>query len=181
MKRVCMIKTYPLTLLSFLLLTLVCLHSCKKTDPNSILNNLPGGIPPGIPDMPAITPEGIALDTPVTKNIGVAGGSITSADGKIQLTIPAGALLTSTDISIQPISNGCPGGIGLAYDLLPNGTKFEKPATLIFHYTDEDLGGTDPYFLFMAYRDSVDEWLADIVYPACEPLAKTVTSGFQHC
>ena len=72
-----------------------------------------------------VTPLPTAIGNPVgsavTKEIGTSGGSITSPDGRITLTIPAGALNTNTSISIQPIENTTPNGVGLSYDFLPNG------------------------------------------------------------
>ena len=172
-------KTWLLYLLFFILITVVFLISCVKTDPNSILNNIPGGT--GTNDItPAYTDVGTPVGNPVTKTIGPSGGTIASDDGILQLTIPAGALTVSTDITIQPTTNPCPGGIGLAYDMLPNGTKFAKPASLSFHYTDEDLDSTEPYFLFVAYQDSLGEWLADIVYRDVDTTAKTVTLDINH-
>lgn len=161
-------------------LILFCFNSCKKTDPALIANNLPGGIPTGIDIQPAYTAIGMPVDSAVSKTIGAAGGSITSSDGRMQLNIPAGALTTNTVITIQPITNECPGGIGLAYDMQPNGTKFTKPATLVFHYTDEELDSTDPYFLYVAYQDSLYEWLSDFVYRDVDTLAKTVTLNINH-
>jgi hypothetical protein len=172
-------KTFLLYPLFFILLIVLFLISCVKTDPNSILNNLPGG-PGGNDVTPAFTNVGTPVGDPVTKTIGAAGGTIASGDGRMQLTIPAGALSVSTDITIQPVTNECPGGIGLAYDMLPNGTKFAKPATLVFHYTDEELDSTEPYFLFVAYQDSLYEWLADIVYRDVDISANTVTLDINH-
>ena len=96
---------------------------------------------------PAITPVGTPAGDPITKTIGISGGSIASPDSVMELVIPAGALPANTDITIQPVTNEAPGGIGLAYDLLPDGTTFSKPATLTFHYTDEDINGSLPEFL----------------------------------
>jgi hypothetical protein len=54
-----------------------------------------------LPDSTAIgAPDG----KPVSKEIGPAGGSITSDDGRVELIFPEGALTTATVISIQPLS-----------------------------------------------------------------------------
>ncbi len=179
-KPVYMNNAQPFNRLTIILLILFCFNGCKKTDPASIANNLPGGIPTGIDIQPAYTASGMPVDSAVSKIIGAGGGSITSGDGRMQLNIPAGALTTNTVITIQPISNECPGGIGVAYDMQPNGTKFTKPATLVFHYTDEELDSTDPYFLYVAYQDSLYEWLSDFVYRDVDTLAKTVTLNINH-
>jgi hypothetical protein len=70
----------------------------------------------------------------VSKVIGAAGGTISSADSRVTLTIPAGALPKDTQILIQPITNEAPNGLGAAYRFLPDGITFAKPASLTFHY-----------------------------------------------
>ena len=163
---------------SLLLLSSILLVSCKKDITDLI--NLPSNPGDTSIESPAFTAIGTPVGNPVTKNMGPGGGSISSDDGIIQLTIPAGALSVNTDITIQPITNECPGGIGLGYDLLPNGTKFKIPVTIIFHYSDDDLAGTDPYLLFTAYQDSISEWLADIIYRDVDTIAKTLTKDIMH-
>src|SRR5882724_5183128 len=61
---------------------------------------------------PAITTIGTPVGNPVTGNIDASGGSLTSADGKLGLVIPPGALSASTAISIQAVTNTAPGGVG---------------------------------------------------------------------
>src|SRR5450755_5139363 len=120
-----MLRTY------FILLIIACALSCKKT---STTGNNSSGNDTSV----AITAIGTPIGIPVTKTIGAAGGTIISADGRAELDIPAGALSSDLAISIQPITNECPNGAGVAYDFLPNGTKFLIPATLTIHYTDDD-------------------------------------------
>src|SRR5688572_14102270 len=110
--------------------------SCKKNDSD----NTPS------PDIKhAITPVGDPVGNPVTKTIGTAGGSLNS----------------NTDITIQPVTNTSPGGKGLAYNLLPDGTKFNKPATITFNYTNEDLPDNLPFFINIAYQDQTGAWIPD--------------------
>src|ERR1700759_5181798 len=92
---------------------LVC--SCVKTSLTG--NNLPGNNITGSGDTSAaITAIGTPIGSPVTKTIGASGGTIISADGRAELNIPAGALSSDLAISIQPITNECPNGVGVAYD-----------------------------------------------------------------
>ena len=79
--------------------------------------------------------KGDPQGTAATQTIDAGGGSVTSADGRITLNIPAGALGTATAISIQPITNTTPNGIGSAYRLQPEGTIFGMPVSLTFHLT----------------------------------------------
>jgi hypothetical protein len=167
---------YPPIFFSRLFLFLLCLVlfcGCKKTDSSN--NNPPGNNPP-----PAITPIGTAVGNPVSKNIGASGGFIASPDGRLELNIPAGALSSNTDISIQPVTNEAPGGIGLSYHLMPDGITFSKPVTLSFHYTNSDVNGTDPYLLYIAYQDSAFAWKADFKKRDVDTISKTVSLGISH-
>jgi hypothetical protein len=89
----------------------------------------------------------------VSKEIGEVGGSVTSADGRLTVDIPAGALTESTMISIQPISSTLPMGIGDAYRLSPEGQIFSLPATITFNYDDTALRGSSSQLLYIAYQD----------------------------
>ena len=105
------------------------------------------------------TAVGLPTGTVVsTVSIGPAGGSVTSADGKMFIAIPASALAASTVISLQTISNNAHGKIGSAYRLTPNGQTFAKPVTLTFTYSDVDLDGTAPLFLGAAFQTPTGFW-----------------------
>lgn len=126
------------------------LYGCEKIipdDPNSTNNQTPSP-----------TPVGSAIGTLVTKSIGSAGGSIASDDGNIELIFPAGALAANTDISIQPISNNAPGGLGNAYRFLPEGAKFATAVTAKFHYTPNDLAESLADLMGIAFQDSAGIW-----------------------
>ncbi len=127
----------------------------------------------------AITAVGTPIGDPVTKTIGAAGGTISSADGRMDLIIPPGALSSDVAITIQPITNECPGGLGAGYDFLPNGTKFSTPATLVFHYADSDVNGTDPDLIYYATQDSSHAWDVDIEKDV-DTVAKTISYDVHH-
>lgn len=160
-----------LSRLILLLLSCIYLFGCKKdnatADPRTDLQ-------------PAITPIGTPVGSPVSKSIGNAGGSLISPDGRFKITIPSGALNSNTNITIQPVTNEAPGGIGLAYDLLPNGTTFSKPITLTFNYTNAEVPDNIPYFLFIAYQDSARAWKADARQRDFDTVAKTVSLDVDH-
>jgi hypothetical protein len=161
-----MLRTY------FILLIIACALSCKKT---STTGNNSSGNDTSV----AITAIGTPIGIPVTKTIGAAGGTIISADGRAELDIPAGALSSDLAITIQPITNECPGGLGAAYDFQPNGTKFSTPATLVFHYADSDVNGTDPDLLYYATQDSTRAWDVDIEKDV-DTVAKTISFDIDH-
>lgn len=107
---------------------------------------------------PAATDVGTELEDPVTGDIGPEGGSLTSADGRLIVTVPEGALDEDTTLEIQPITNEAHGGIGSAYRLSPDGLAFAVPATLAFAYEDADLAGSDAGVLGVAFQDEDQYW-----------------------
>lgn len=68
--------------------------------------------------------------------IGAAGGTVVSADGNATVIIPAGALTSSTSISISPTAAAptTPVPVGQGYDLSPSGTQFTVPVTIKLKY-----------------------------------------------
>jgi hypothetical protein len=159
-----------------IIICLATLVACKKT--NNIAGNNPGGSDTTY--IPVITPLGDTAGTPVSGSIGTDGGTLTSSDGRIQLIIPRGALSQTTNITIQPIVNLCPGGLGLAYDLLPTGTKFAIPASLVFNYTDDDVNGTEPLLLCSAYQDSAGAWQYNDTEKDVDTVNKKISFDINH-
>lgn len=133
-----------------ILFSIIILSSCKKNDITA----------PSNPQKGKVTEKGTSVADAVSKSIGSEGGSITSADGIITVTIPGNAVSSTTTFSIQPIINKTPNGIGLAYRLLPEGTHFDKPVTITFHYSNGLINGSLPQFLHIAYQDTSGIWLA---------------------
>ncbi len=88
------------------------------------------------PDEITVTATDNTTSSAVTAS---AGGSITSADAKLELTIPAGALAADTEIAINLFGDaqlpealdGLAGDI-TAYDLGPDGTTFSAPVEISF-------------------------------------------------
>lgn len=124
--------------------------SCKKN--KNIINEPPI-------DESTSTPVGVPVGDAVKKTINQQGGELTSADGTIKVIIPAGALEASKEISIQPINNELPGGIGNAFRILPHGVSFKKPVTVKVSYKPEDLAETLPELLDIAYQDTAGNWI----------------------
>ena len=170
-----------------LLMILASLAGCKKAV-SLITNNLPPPPPTTVDSSgtgfdtipPAVTPVGTPVGNIITKTIGASGGSITSDDGRVQLTIPPGALSANTNISIQAVTNTCPGGIGVSYDLLPNGTKFSTPASLTFNYADSDVDGTDPLLIYTAFQDSIGQWEVVDSDKEVDTVGKTISFDINH-
>ncbi|WP_247237155.1 hypothetical protein [Telluribacter sp. SYSU D00476] len=162
----------------FLCLTLAaCMASCN-TDPGAVDPDNPGDNP-GKPAAGAVTPVGSPEGTATTATIGPAGGTIESADKQVIVQIPAGALATSQTISVQPISNNCPGGTGRAFRLTPHGITFTKPATITFQYSETDVNGSNPALLRIAYQNSKGIWQSPAV-KSLDTTAHTVTVQTTH-
>jgi hypothetical protein len=130
------------------------LASCSKLKPDLPVVTQP----PTQQSTGLVTPVGVPAGNAGSKTIGSGGGSITSADGRFTITIPAGALSTDKTITIQPISNTNVAGTGTAYRTKPDGEIFAKPVTLTFHYTDADTSGSFIEAMGIAYQDSKGVW-----------------------
>lgn len=128
----------------FLLIT-----GCKKSSKNS-------GSPLLFGD-PVVTAKGQPVGTVVTKQIDAAGGSLTSQDGKLSITVPAGTVSSSTTFSIQPINNTLNQGKP-AYRLLPEGITLDKPVQLSFHYNNADLANTNEDLLILYFQTAQGSW-----------------------
>ncbi len=131
-----------------------------------------GGMP-----VAAVTAVGAQSSAPVTAMIGPAGGTVTSADQRLQITIPAGALSANTTIGIGSITNTAPGGMGAAFRLTPNGQTFAVPITLTYKPAGEL--DTDPSQVGLAFQTSSMTWQ---IVPgiAADTTAGTFTSTVTH-
>ncbi|GAA4739657.1 hypothetical protein [Flavisolibacter ginsenosidimutans] len=125
-----------------LLLTAFC--QCKKGDTEK----------PGITAAEQVKRDhGQLTGASVKQSIGVAGGSLTSADGGLTLSVPAGAVDAATEFSIQSVENMLQTK-GKAYRLLPEGTKFKKPVTLVYSYAGAGVRAEEAAYLFLVYQDA---------------------------
>lgn len=122
----------------------------------------PAPLPPPIqqeePRRATATEAGKPLGPAVTRIISSAGGVIESADGVLRVAIPAGALASEAEVSIQPISNHAPGNVGGAYRLGPEGISFAIPVRLTFGFTPEQVLGTAPQLLRVASQTPEGFW-----------------------
>lgn len=93
-----------------------------------------------------------------TATIGAAGGELTSEDGRLTITIPAGALAADTAIVIDPITNFAPAGLGHAYRLTPEDTTFAKPVTITMTAGGDDLVDISIGGLMIAFQNADSMW-----------------------
>ena len=66
--------------------------------------------------------------------IGPDGGIVTSADGRLTLAIPPGALDEDVMIAIEEVDDGPDGAIGAVYEISPKLTMLAVPAELVYDY-----------------------------------------------
>ncbi|MGZ4020170.1 MAG: hypothetical protein ACXVJ5_14040, partial [Flavisolibacter sp.] len=157
--------------LFFALLAFVCIAtSCRKGTGDPAPPTLSKGTP---------LPKGTPVGNAVTKTIGVAGGTISSSDSGIIVTVPAGAVSANIEFSIQAITNTAPNGIGGSYLLLPEGKHFDKPVSIQFKYTDDQLEGTVAEDLLVAYQDTAGVWNA-AGGAQLDTIHKTITVTSEH-
>jgi hypothetical protein len=120
-----------------------------------------------------VTPiAAVPVAIPSTASIGPSGGSIQSADGRLTLKVPAGALASATTLSIVPAENTAPNHFGSAYALTPVGLAFARPAQVELGYSNEDLAGTGAGALGIASQEGSD-WFA-ILGGTVDPVARTL-------
>ena len=94
-----------------------------------------------------------------TDTVGQTGGTVMDESNGIKITIPAGALDDTTEITIGTIDNPPPlpesvDGIGLTYHFGPDGLQFADSVTIRIPYTQADLnsaGVTNPMDLPVYY------------------------------
>lgn len=159
--------------LTTLFLFVFFIVSCAKNDVGVVT---PGKTPVGVPtDVGAPTGEPVVQET-----IGAEGGSITSADGRITISIPAGAVTSAQQFSVRPITNKNPLAIGDAFRIEPHGYQFNKPVSIQFSYDDEAIRKTIPEALGIAFQDSNGVWQAQggVVLNKVQRTIKINTSHF---
>lgn len=128
---------------------------------------------------PAIYEKGIAKGERVTRIIGTNGGTIVSADGRLQVTVPAGSVTEDIVFAITPITNTCPISSGDAYRLEPEQLSFQKPVLLTLNYNTADLEGTIPEALYMGFQNQAGNWNL-MTRSIVDTINKTITVASNH-
>jgi hypothetical protein len=108
------------------------------------------------------------LGAPAQQTIGSAGGTVSTADQAIVLTVPAGAVPDGTNIALQPIVNPLPQETSAAVSI-DSDTPFAKDVSLLFHLAD----GDSPDAASVALQDASGVWLSS--YATVDATAGTLT------
>ena len=134
------------------------------------------------------------------ESVGPDGGTLASANGEVQITIPSDSLSEETSISMTKEDNGTLGldtssGTGdsvYAYNLLPSGQPFDPAATVVFSWLDVDSDGledTTGYdeasFQIFRYEDPLYVPITDPcdIDPNCDTSANAISvelDGFSY-
>ena len=116
--------------------------------------------PTNVGMVPVPTKAGEPIGPPATATISTEGGTLSTPDGALTVTIPAGAVAAPTEFSITPIVNTARGALSGAFRLGPEGTTFAEPVTLTFKgpeaYPSTGGGIGD---VGVAYHDASGFWL----------------------
>lgn len=129
------------------------------------------------------SPDSTGFGTPdgnlVSRQLGVAGGSVISEDGRVELIFPSGALTSTQTISIQPTTNLAAHGTGKAYRFEPSGIQFKKPVQVIFHYNDDEAEECPPELMGFAMQGHDGKWTY-LNYEDWDSTTKTLKGLIHH-
>jgi hypothetical protein len=115
---------------------------------------------------------------PVEASVGPSGGQLTTADGAVTVTIPAGALDRDLKITVTVATAPVSGTVGQVYEIGPSGTVFKQPVTVSLAFTTEELGGQPETSLALATL--VDDAWVELAASVVDASAKRVTATTTH-
>ncbi len=154
-------------------LLLACVSLSMSTACSDNSESAPAG------KVPAETPVGTPTGPSASSTVGSSGGVVVSADGRLEIEVPDGALASDTTITVQPISATAPGAIGGAYRLGPSEVTFAKPVTVRFKLTPTEVMGTAAAFVGVAWQQPSGAWeKPPSSYDAGSGIASTATVHF---
>ncbi len=96
--------------------------------------------------------------TPTSATIGPNGGTLASSDGKLSISVPAGAFASDTTVSVQPSEDPFRESLGPVYQLSPEGTTFAQPVKLVWHLSEADLSRTNLDNLMVRTQTANGPW-----------------------
>lgn len=139
------------SLFAFVALLCSCSDSGTTNEPEQLNEKVQLGT------TPATTAVADPTGAPVHATFGAQGGTLRSADGRLEVVVPAGAVTTDTAFTVTPLGDVAPGAVG-SWRLGPEGTTFTEPVTLRFHPTEADLAGSVVDALELATQDQERHW-----------------------
>ena len=129
------------------------------------------------PLKPYVTPAGIPFGDIASAKMNSNGGKLISADKGLEVIVPANALDSEVNISIQSTHNEPNENDEGAYQLEPSGLQFKKPVQLIFHFADENAD-----IKSIAWQDDKGKWhqLRKIVIDTTQKTISCFASHFSY-
>jgi hypothetical protein len=121
------------------------------------------------------TPIGQPAGPAVTQTVGPAGGTVTSADGKLTLTLPAGAVTKQTPITVQPVENKAPNGTGTAYTFGGTEITVSEPIMVTYHYDETEFSGATKGNVALARQNAQGVWGTNQLV-TIDPAQRTLTA-----
>jgi hypothetical protein len=125
---------------------------------------------------PLVTPIGAPQGAPVIQTIGSAGGTLTTPDGRLTITVPAGAVTTDTQFTLQPTVNTINAGVGPGFKLLPANLELAQPLRVNMILKVSDLKGAPVESVGLGVQDSAGRWYASSDEAAPSNLKNVVSS-----
>lgn len=120
----------------------------------------PGSGPNLTPAPP--TELGKPVGSPTTQTIGPAGGTLTTADGKLALTFPKGAVSQDTPVTVQEVENTAPNGSGSSYRIEGLEITVSEPIVAVYRPRLEarpgEITGTAPGNVALARQQASGTW-----------------------
>ncbi len=114
------------------------------------------------------------------------GGTVTSYDRRLSVTLAAGALSADATVTVTTITNSAPGGLGPAYLLDIGGVSFTA-ATITGTFGAMDLEGTAPEAIELASQGADGTWtvaggatVTPKTDPSGNPIGGTVSAQVTH-
>jgi hypothetical protein len=121
------------------------------------------------------TEGGVVPPGPNTANLGKAGGTVASADGRLTVTVARNALARPSTFVVKPAETPPPlAALGTVYEITPRNEKLSEPAEVTLKFNGLNLGGTQPRDLVIAQWDGAD-W-DPLPVTRFDPTAMTVTA-----
>jgi len=125
---------------------------------------------------PLVTAFGQPVGDSVIQKVGPGGGTVKSADGKLEVIFPAGAVDAETFVGVRPIHNQLTDDDNGSYQLEPSGTTFKKPVQLVFHYSD---GNANSDLMRIGWQDDKGQWHRS-KSASIDTIQRTITVLTQH-
>lgn len=89
------------------------------------------------------------------ETVGPRGGTVMSDDGRVTLDVPAGALSSEVEITIEVVEDAPAGVVGTVYAIEPAGVSLLFPATLTYDLAADDDDARSAAFAGLEMNDLV--------------------------